>query len=81
MDAIALAAYAEQLLPHGKAAVCCNLPRGIVWTHRSIETMKNYIDGLMRKLRNSKFGQGFWFVGGNSDSPSSEEVQISNNLD
>ncbi len=28
-----LAAYAEQLLPHGKAAVCCVLPRGIVWTH------------------------------------------------
>ncbi len=27
----------------------------------------------MRKLCNSKFGQvwGFWFVGGNSDSPSS----------
>ncbi len=30
-DVIALAAYAEQLLPHGKAAVCCILPRGIVW--------------------------------------------------
>ncbi len=33
VDAIALAAYAKQLLPHGKAAVCCILPRGIVWTH------------------------------------------------
>ncbi len=33
VDAIALAAYAEQLLPRGKAAVCCILPRGIVWTH------------------------------------------------
>ncbi len=33
MDAIALAAYAEQLLPRGKAAVCYILPRGIVWTH------------------------------------------------
>ncbi len=32
-DAIALAAYAEHLLPRGKAAVCCILPRGIVWTH------------------------------------------------
>ncbi len=32
VDAIALAAYAEQLLPWGKAAVCCILPRGIVWT-------------------------------------------------
>ncbi len=42
-----------------------------------------HIDGLMRKLRNSKFGQGWgsWFVGGNSDSPSSKEAQISNNLD
>ncbi len=42
-----------------------------------------YIDALMRKLSNSKFGQGwgFWFVGGNSDSPSSEEAQISNDLD
>ncbi len=33
VDAIALAAYAEQLLPRGKAAVCCILPHGIVWTH------------------------------------------------
>ncbi len=33
VDAIALAAYDEQLLPRGKAAVCCILPRGIVWTH------------------------------------------------
>ncbi len=33
VDAIALAAYTEQLLPRGKAAVCCILPRGIVWTH------------------------------------------------
>ncbi len=33
VDAIALAAYAEQLSPHGKGAVCCFLPRGIVWTH------------------------------------------------
>ncbi len=33
MDAIASAAYAEQLLPSSKAAVCCILPRGIVWTH------------------------------------------------
>ncbi len=32
-DAIALATYAEQLLPRGKAALCCILPRGIVWTH------------------------------------------------
>ncbi len=33
VDAIAVAAYAEQLLPRGKAAVCCILLRGIVWTH------------------------------------------------
>ncbi len=33
VDTIALAAYAEQLLPRGKAAVCCILPRGIVWTY------------------------------------------------
>ncbi len=33
VNAIALAAYAEQLLPRGKAAVCCILPHGIVWTH------------------------------------------------
>ncbi len=33
VDAIALAAYVEQLLPHGRAAVCCILLRGIVWTH------------------------------------------------
>ncbi len=33
VDMIALAAYTEQLLPRGKAAVCCILPRSIVWTH------------------------------------------------
>ncbi len=33
VDEIALAAYAEQLLPRGKAAVCYILLRGIVWTH------------------------------------------------
>ncbi len=33
VDAIALVAYAKQLLPRGKAAVCCILSRGIVWTH------------------------------------------------
>ncbi len=33
VDAIKLAAYAEQLLPASKATVCCILPRGIVWTH------------------------------------------------
>ncbi len=33
VDAIALAAYAEHFLPRGKAAVCCILPHGIVWTH------------------------------------------------
>ncbi len=36
VDAIALAAYAEQLLRRGKAAVCCILPRGIVWTHLNV---------------------------------------------
>ncbi len=33
MDTIKLAAYAEQLLLHSKAAMCCILPRGIVWMH------------------------------------------------
>ncbi len=33
VDAIALTAHAEQLLALGTAAVCCILPRGIVWTH------------------------------------------------
>ncbi len=33
VDMIALVAYAEQLLPRGKAAVCCILSRGIVWRH------------------------------------------------
>ncbi len=33
VDIIALAAYAEQLLLCGKAAGCCILPRGIVWTY------------------------------------------------
>ncbi len=33
VDVIALEAYAKQLLPRGKAAVCCILPRSIVWTH------------------------------------------------
>ncbi len=33
--------------------------------------INEHCDGLMRKLRNSKFGQGwnFWFVDDNSDSP------------
>ncbi len=31
MDAIALAAYAKQLLPRSKAAVCCILSCSIVW--------------------------------------------------
>ncbi len=33
MDAIKLAAYAEQHLPRSKAAMCCILPRDIVWMH------------------------------------------------
>ncbi len=33
VDAIALAAYAEQLLPRSKAAVCCILSHDIVWMH------------------------------------------------
>ncbi len=33
VDTIAMAAYAEQLLPRGKAAVCCILPHGIVWMY------------------------------------------------
>ncbi len=38
-----------------------------------VVTIKVYIDGLIRKLCNSKISQdwGFWFVGSNSDSPSS----------
>ncbi len=33
VDAIKLAAYAEQLLPRGKAAMCCILGCDTVWTH------------------------------------------------
>ncbi len=36
VDMIALAAYAGQLLPRGKAVVCCILPHGIVWTHLNV---------------------------------------------
>ncbi len=32
VDTITLAAYTEQLLPRSKAALCCILPHGIVWT-------------------------------------------------
>ncbi len=43
---IASAAYAQQLLPRGKAAVCCILPRGIVWTHVSrFSPRQKKIDG------------------------------------
>ncbi len=42
VDAIASAAYVEQLLPSGKAAVCCILPRGIVWTHLNISTISTF---------------------------------------
>ncbi len=40
VDAIALAAYAKKFLPRGKAAVCCILLRGIVWTHLYIDLKK-----------------------------------------
>ncbi len=33
VDTIELGAYAELLLPCGKAPFCCILPGGIVWTH------------------------------------------------
>ncbi len=33
VDAIKLMAYVEQLLSRSKAAMCCILPRGIVWMH------------------------------------------------
>ncbi len=36
VDMIALEAYAEQLLLHSKATVCCILLRGIVWTYLKI---------------------------------------------
>ncbi len=36
VEAIALAAYTEQLLPRDKAAVCCILLRGIVWAHLKV---------------------------------------------
>ncbi len=47
VDAIALAAYAEQLLLRGKAAVCCILPHGIVWTYLKmskvfLEILRNF---------------------------------------
>ncbi len=41
VDAIAWATYAEQLLPCGKAAVCCILPRCIVWMHLKNPDAKN----------------------------------------
>ncbi len=56
VDAIALAAYAEQLLPRSKAAVCCILPHGIVWTHLKALTSEQ---GTTR----SRTGK-FWTVGG-----------------
>ncbi len=37
--AITLAAYVEQLLPHGKAAVCCILPRSIMWMHLKVSIL------------------------------------------
>ncbi len=51
VDAITLVAYTEQLLPRGKAAVCCILLRGIVWTHLNagkacILREGDYIEGL-----------------------------------
>ncbi len=49
VGAIALAAYVEQLLPRGKAAVCCILPHGIVWTHL-IDSRYDGIDRLIRDL-------------------------------
>ncbi len=45
VDAIALAAYAEQLLPRSKAAVCCILPHGIVWTH--LNTIPGSLSGVI----------------------------------
>ncbi len=33
VNASKLAAYAKQLLLHSKGAMCCILPRGIVWMH------------------------------------------------
>ncbi len=55
----------------------------VSWMRELNLLLQLYIDGLMRKLCNSKVGEGwgFWFVDGNSDSLSSEEAQISNNLD
>ncbi len=48
VDAIALAAYAEQLLPCGKAAMCCILPRGIVWTHLYTAEVQVILEKLMQ---------------------------------
>ncbi len=42
VDAIALAACAEQLLPRSKAALCCILPRSIVWTHLNNSSRMSY---------------------------------------
>ncbi len=50
MDAIALAAYAEQLLPRGKAAVCYILPRSIEWTHLKVTCISSDHVGTVAKF-------------------------------
>ncbi len=43
VDKIVLVAYAEQLLPRGKATVCCILPRDIVWMHLNDHTPSTHL--------------------------------------
>ncbi len=57
VDTIALAAYAEQLLPRGKAAVCCILPHGIVWTHLYAEIHRLIINYVYNRWGTHTF---FW---------------------
>ncbi len=61
MDAIALAAYAEQLLPRGEASVCCVLPCGIVWTHLKITTHFSLYSSVFI-LYNFFLGYGLRFI-------------------
>ncbi len=48
VDMIAIVAYAEQLLPRDKAAVCCILPRGIVWTQLKTHHILFLYDGFLK---------------------------------
>ncbi len=58
-----LAAYVEQLLLRGKAAVCCILPHGIVWTHLNT-------DSRTRVKCENIFCVLWWQIMSHNDAPS-----------